>query len=39
MKTKKAYEAPAMRRIGSFRKVTGLLVMGVPDALAHGNIL
>ena len=36
---KKAYEAPALRRVGAFRKVTGLLFRGVPDLLSHGNIL
>jgi len=38
-KRKKTYEAPAMVRVGSFRKVTGLLSRGVPDLLSHGNIL
>ncbi len=38
-KPKKTYQAPALARLGTFRKVTGLLSNGTPDLLSHGNIL
>lgn len=36
---KKTYEAPAVRRVGSFREVTGLLTRSIPDLLGFGNVL